>query len=197
MTDYDTEPGHEQEPADPYDPASLLDDSETIPAAKAFTCQARKPGKDEWFRVCPDRGYILASASTYERSGDAGRETHLITPPMRQHFGSLAKPVRVFTCVNRYGDYFLWAAKLPVPGNSGNSYADSALLGAEDGMRLWVRLESNQRTRTYDRYLAHGDLGEPKWPDQPFRDLLALAFPGDLLVSRDDHPVIRELRGEL
>jgi hypothetical protein len=182
---------------DPYDPESHRDDSENIPADKVFTCQARKPGKDEWFRVCPDQGYMLPSACTYERSADAGRETYLVMPAYRQAFGSLAKSSRVFTCVNRYGDYFLWAAKLPVSGGGANSYYDSALAAAAEAMHLWVRMESNQRTRVYDRYVAHGDLGEPKWPDQPFRDLLALAFPGDRLVNSYDHPVLRELRGEL
>ena len=28
----------------------------------------------------------------------------------------------------------------------------------------------------YDRIIAHGDLGEPKWPDKTFAELLKIAF---------------------
>jgi hypothetical protein len=44
--------------------------------------------------------------------------------------------------------------------------------------------------------VAKGDLGEPQWPDKTFRDLLELAFR-DRRIDRADHPVIRELAGEL
>ena len=45
-------------------------------------------------------------------------------------------------------------------------------------------------------HVAKGDLGEPQWPDKSFRELIAIAFR-DNVIDRADHPVIRELNGEI
>ena len=39
-------------------------------------------------------------------------------------------------------------------------------------------------------------LEEPKWPDKTFRELLRIAFEGRI-IDRPDHPLIRELNGDL
>jgi hypothetical protein len=39
-------------------------------------------------------------------------------------------------------------------------------------------------------------LGTPQWPDKTLRDLIEIAFRYNL-IDREDHPVIRELAGEL
>ena len=43
---------------------------------------------------------------------------------------------------------------------------------------------------------AKGDIGEPQWPAKTMRDLLEIGFR-NYLIDRPDHPVIRELAGEL
>ena len=43
---------------------------------------------------------------------------------------------------------------------------------------------------------AQGNLDEPKWPDKSFGELLRIAFE-NRIIDRADHPVIRELNGEL
>jgi hypothetical protein len=49
----------------------------------------------------------------------------------------------------------------------------------------------------YELFRAKGDLGEPKWPEgKTFRDLIEIAFRQHL-IDREDHPVIRELAGEM
>ena len=48
----------------------------------------------------------------------------------------------------------------------------------------------------YEMQRAKGDLGEPQWPEKSFRDLLEIAFRHNL-IDRPDHPVIRELAGEM
>jgi hypothetical protein len=46
-------------------------------------------------------------------------------------------------------------------------------------------------------FKAKGDLGDPQWPTgKTFRDLLKLGF-ADTVIDCADHPVIRELDGEL
>jgi hypothetical protein len=46
-------------------------------------------------------------------------------------------------------------------------------------------------------FKAKGDLGTPVWPDKPLSDLLRLAFKNELLIDSIDHPVLRELMGEI
>ncbi len=44
--------------------------------------------------------------------------------------------------------------------------------------------------------VAVGDLPEPEWPTEPFRDLFRIAFRGRLIDTRD-HLVLKRLRGEV
>jgi hypothetical protein len=48
----------------------------------------------------------------------------------------------------------------------------------------------------YDVFAANVDLGNPVWPRESLRDLLAIAF-GDTFIIRDlGHPVIKRLTGQ-
>jgi hypothetical protein len=49
----------------------------------------------------------------------------------------------------------------------------------------------------YGMFKARGDLGEPEWPDKSLSELLRLAFKGDRLIDSLNHPVLRELAGEM
>ena len=49
----------------------------------------------------------------------------------------------------------------------------------------------------YEMYRARGDLGDPRWTDKTLDEMLVLAFKGDLLINSIDHPVLRELAGEV
>ena len=39
-----------------------------------------------------------------------------------------------------------------------------------------------------------GDLGEPQWPEEPFEQLLELAFSGRYITDLD-HPAVLRLKG--
>ncbi len=47
----------------------------------------------------------------------------------------------------------------------------------------------------YSLYKAKGELGEPQWPNETYRELIELAFKG-LVVDSMEHSVIRELDGK-
>lgn len=93
---------------------------------------------------------------------------------------------------------FLWPAKLPLEDvtNSGREWYRTALVVAEEAKRCWVKLVGNKEAGAYECVRARGDLGEPQWPDKPYKELVRLAFR-DHLIDSLDHPVIRELNGEL
>lgn len=57
-------------------------------------------------------------------------------------------------------------------------------------MREWVRMWWDGNTFQGARPLA--DLGEPKWPDRSFNELLELALVGHI-VTGEDHPLYRSI----
>lgn len=59
-----------------------------------------------------------------------------------------------------------------------------------------MKLVANKALGAYEFVKARGDLGEPQWPEKSYRELLEIAFR-DRLIATLEHPVIRELNGEL
>jgi hypothetical protein len=104
---------------------------------------------------------------------------------------------RLYTAINRRGTVFFWPIRLPVEGNDRNRQsAETALQCAEQAQTLWVRVMWESDLSGYSMQRAKGDIGDPQWPDKSMRDLLEIAFRS-YLIDREDHPVIRELAGEL
>ena len=91
---------------------------------------------------------------------------------------------------------FLWPAKLPGESAAGRRYAETGLIIAKHAETLWVRMWGDRSLGGYTSVKARGNLEEPKWPDKTFRELLRIAFEGRI-IDRPDHPLIRELNGDL
>lgn len=160
------------------------------------TVPVRKPKRTEFFRVNPDPNYAL---DTYllERDADMDKEQYLLVGGLRQTLMQELRQVRLFTAINKSGTVFLWPVKLAGDGNAHlRRIADSALLTAEQAKTLWVKMRWERDLGAYTMARATGDLGSPQWPDKSFRDLIEIAFRHNL-IDRADHPVIRELSGEL
>jgi hypothetical protein len=156
----------------------------------------RRPKRDEFFRVHAGDDYT-ADFLIVERDTDLDRETYLVTPGCADAVLEVARKVRLFTCISRRGTVFLWPAKLPADGaGSGHLWADSALRIAGHARTVWVRMWGDRSLGAYRVVKANGNLEEPKWPDKEYRDLLRMAFEARL-IDRPDHPVIRELAGDL
>jgi hypothetical protein len=184
---------------DPFDPETLRQTSLADIAVERvmLSVPVKRPGKQEFFRVHPDLAYTL-DAYLLERTDGLDRETFLVTPNFHAELLGELRLKRIFTCVNKRGTVFLWPANVPTPDNTmGRSWAESALQIADYAKTSWVRMVGRRDANDYEMFKAKGDLGSPEWPDKSFRDLLALAFAGDGLIDREDHPVIRELNGEL
>ena len=66
---------------------------------------------------------------------------------------------------------------------------------AELARTKWVRVQANMTLGAYEvTYAEH--LPDPEWPDVPFQELLRIAFK-DRYIDSLDHPVLRQLRGEV
>jgi hypothetical protein len=186
-------------PEDPFDTERLRQASlENIGVEKIpLTYPVRRPARNEFFRVHPDPA-MTVDWFVLERDDDMDREVYWVTEQFRGDLLEELKPVRIFTCINKYGTVFLWPAKLPSSDNRlGRRWHESALEIADHAKNLWVKMQGKKDLGAYELYRAKGDLGDPQWPDTSLSDLLRVAFKGDRLISSMDHPVLRELAGEI
>ena len=151
----------------------------------------RKPGKQEFFRVNPFEGFQM-DVGLLEFQAD--RQFYVVAPGLRECVAEHCSPVTLYTVINRFGQVFLWPAKLPRPGAPVLGWHQSSHRAAELAVGQWVRIAANQRLRAYDVVAARGDLPEPAWPDMTFDEMFALAFEGRI-IDRADHPIVRELEG--
>ena len=184
------------EAADPFDPDTLrVQGLADVEVEKVLThVPTRRPGRTEFFRVHPE--YVLDTL-ILEREDGIDRETYLVAPEVQDLVMHELRKVRLFVCINKRGTVFMWPAKLPRDDTDrGGAWARTALQVAEQAKGLWVKMWGNRDLGAYEMVRAKGDLGDPQWPEKSFRDLLALAFR-ERRIDRPDHPVIRELAGEL
>jgi hypothetical protein len=121
-----------------------------------------------------------------------------VTPDLWSELVDHLRKVRLFVCIDRRSNVFLWPAKLPSADGSASarSWYQSGLRAAEQAKTLWVKIQGNKAIGAYDVIVAKGDLGDPSWPDYSFQKLIDIAFQ-DRLISSLDHPVIKDLYGEI
>jgi hypothetical protein len=195
----DDQTGPNKSAPNPFDPASLRltgDLSATAGVKKALlTIPVRKPDKSWFIRTHPDEAYRLETA-LLELKED--REMYLVAKPLWPELATepTFKPWALFTAVNRQGVLFLWPVRLPGPDGKVDDWSKSALEAADMARTGWVRVTSNMALGAYEVYQATGILPEPVWPEQPFPELLRIAFKGRFIDGLD-HPILRRLRGEV
>jgi hypothetical protein len=183
---------------DPFDPEALRVNSAVDFEVEHVltTVPVRKPKRTEFFRVHPGPDYVV-DMHLLERDTGMEKESYLVTPEVKHLVVSELRPVRLFTAISKHGTVFLWPVKLPRDENDNlRRISDSALQGAEQARTLWTKVVWNGPVGAYELFKAKGDLGEPQWPDKVYRDLIEIAFRGNV-IDRADHEVIRELSGEI
>jgi hypothetical protein len=184
---------------DPFDPAALRlsqDFAANLGVKKALlTVPVRKPDKAWWVRVHPSEDYRLQTVVVELKEE---RETYLVDKPLWPELAAEAtfSPRVLFTAVNRQGVVFLWPIRLPGPDGKHDDWNRSALEAAQLAQKNWLRVTANMSLGAYDVSVATASLPEPKWPEQPFGELLKIGFK-DRLIDSLSHPVLRKLRGEV
>ena len=197
MTDKSELPPTDTVAPDPFDPESLRlsQDFAQLADVKPIlaTVPVRKPGRQDYVRINVDPDYQLTTAILQLKEE---REDYIVAPDVRQElFGELV-PVTLFTAINRQGVVFLWPCRIPDETGRSNSWHESALEAAELARESWVRISADMSLGAYRIYVANGQLPEPEWPTESFRDLLKIAFKSRYIDSHD-HPVLKRLRGEV
>ena len=151
----------------------------------------RKPNKHDFFRVHPSPEMSLATAIFDDKDE---REVFFVEPSMREALLGETKPVLLVPFITRQGVVGIWPIALPGDGGRRNEWHETARDAAERGKTHWTRLAADMSLGAYRIYQAEGELSDPVWPDRTLSELLEIAFR-DRIISTEDHPVIRRLRG--
>jgi hypothetical protein len=187
-----------EEGPDPFDPDRLRlpqDFSLATGVKKALTILPVRGPSKEWFvRACPDTTYHLDTAliELKERG-----ESYLVSPDIRdalEEESTLCKK-RLFLAINRQGTLFFWPVRLPREDGRIDSWSKSAMDAAQRAITAWVRVTPNHNLQGYDLYYAE-HVADPVWPELSMSKLLSIAFK-DYYIATLDHPILRQLRGEV
>jgi hypothetical protein len=184
---------------DPFDPASLRlspDAAGSLGVKKALlTVPVRKPDRAWWVRTHPNPEYRLATAVVELKEE---REVYLVAGSLQSQLATEAalKHKLLATAINRQGVPFVWEVNLPRQDGRKDEWSRSALEAVERATRGWVRVAANLSLGAYEIWEATAPLPDPEWPQLPFRELLRIAFR-DRYIGTLDHPVLRQLRGEV
>ena len=180
---------------DPFDPAALRlnpGGTASVGVKKLLTTiPVRKPSKQVFVRAHPSEDYRLTTAVIDLKEEG---EVYLVAPPLVEALAEEVTLVTIYTAVDRQGNVFLWAVKLPKDDARANAWHLSALAAAEESMKARVRVSANMGAGAYDCFKATGNLPDPEWPDLTFAEILKIAFK-DRFIDDDGHPVLRKLQG--
>jgi len=158
------------------------------------TVPVKKPDSLSFVRVHPDPAMSLVGALLLDRVD--GRESFLVDPFLHVEVATVAKLKVLYTAVTRQGVLFIWPVGMAGSDGRTNAWNESAQQAAETARTKWVRVNSNMALGAYDIYVPHANLPEPEWPDLTLEQILELAFR-DRFIDAVDHPVLKQLRGEM
>jgi len=195
------QPTETPEGLNPYQPEDLWIDLNKIHAAGAVTrpirdIAARPPNKHEFVRTSDNEEYWRAVAYIeYERI------FYPVLPSMVRHLDpdDISYAYLCLT-ISKSGEVFFWPVKISRDGRA-NRWNDSNLEIAKLARTKWVkrrsRLEDGKGSGYYQEEIPIANFGDPKWPDLTLKQLYDIAFKGDRIIDRVDHPVILKLTGQI
>ena len=153
----------------------------------------RKPGPQEWFQVHPDSTWRLQT--TILQLKEEG-ESYLVSPALRAELWEEILPIVLYTAVSRQAEPFLWPVRLPKVDGRIDKFIEMDLTAAKVAETKWVRRYWVPEIKSHKILAAKNLTDIPVWPDVGFEELLKIAFR-DRFISTLDHPVVKNLRGEI
>ena len=180
---------------DPFDPERLkVTDSTQLGVKRVQTViTCGKPGRQQFVRVHPDETYRMETALFVD---EATRDNYLVDPSLWENLAGDIKRMYLFAAITKTENVFLWPVAVPDLDGRRNNWHLSLLRAAERAQHNWVRVQSNMADGQYDCFEATGDIPEPTWPDDSFRDMLQTCFD-DRFITSLDHDILKRLRGEI
>jgi hypothetical protein len=158
------------------------------------TVAVRKPSRHEFVRVRPGEEWRFSTGTFTQKDL---RETYMVAPELWSTLpGEIQPTLLVIAMARQSAVPFVWPCSLPGADGRPNRWHESAIEAARLAESQWVRVVADMAAGFYVPYAAQGDLPDPIWPDMTLSDLLRLAF-GQRFISDLNHPVLRQLRGEV
>jgi hypothetical protein len=155
-----------------------------------LTVAVRKPNKNEFFRVHPS--HFLDCCLIEDKTE---RENFFVLPEVAPFVTEFVEAVRLHYCITRQDVIFLWPVKLPRDDRRGDAWRKSAGECAGLAQDKWVRVVADMSLGAYQPYVAMAELGEPKWPEEPWSKVFKLATR-DRMIESEQHPLVRRLLGQ-
>jgi hypothetical protein len=157
--------------------------------------EVRKPGRQEWFMSHPS--WQLSQRVVIVRGSGFKDVVHLIHKNLLPPSKSLEQdsvPALLSVCINLKGRLFIWVVKKSKKDGDPSKYYSAALQSIQAGRTKWVRHFWLDDEGRHERRIA--ELPDvPTWPESTFQDVLVAGF-GDRIITDENDPVLRELRGE-
>jgi hypothetical protein len=183
---------------DPFDLVNMrLTPANTVAAKKEWTTiSARKPHKQDWFRVKPDEVYGVIGVLDV-KSEDKSGELYLVSPAMLAETKDLgARQANLYLAMNKLGVPFIIPVKLPSEDGKSNPYLETMAQAVERAKEKWVRASANTNAGYYEIFTESDAIisNEPVWPDKTLTELVRLGFKDKIIMS-PAHPVYQSLKG--
>jgi len=146
-----------------------------------------KPNRHSFIRVHEDPMFRV---NVFTLTLKSPNEMYLVLPEVAPALQMEIKPTMLQLAVTSQAVPFIWPLRLPGPDGREDIWMSSALSIRALAENHWVRMTANLFGGYYDAVRATADLGDPRWPDMPFDELVRLAFNGDIIDSLN-HPVVQ------
>jgi hypothetical protein len=155
------------------------------------TVPVRRPGPQDFVRTHPE--YRLTPAALIELKDD--REIYFVAPQMVSELAGEYFVATLYLTITRQAVVSLWPVRLPGPDGRHLEWHRSAAEAAEAAQKCWIKIRANMGLGGYEIFEAVNDnIPEPVWPEEPFEQIVRVAFR-DRFIDSIDHPVVKRLRG--
>ncbi len=158
------------------------------------TVPVKKPHRQEFFRVRAGEEWRFTTPTFTDKEQ---RETFIVAPEIQPLLIGDVQSQVIYVCMSRNSRVpFLWCLSLPSLDGRSNRWWESGHDAAKLAEDSWIKLVPDMSSGSYVPHVANADLGEPEWPDLQMHELLRLGFL-TRYIDREDHPIIKRLRGEV
>lgn len=155
---------------------------------------AKVPGKNEFFRTCPDFKAIVPIVNH-----EVGMDKHYyaVTPDMVTALASIGISVTdhslYLTCTSR-GAVTIVPVRCAGPDGQRNEFDRTKEIGLLQGLDAWVRLYVDQENRCYQVFPAPAErFSDPLWPKLKPAKIFKLAFRDKgRLVDSAEHVLFKQ-----